>query len=151
MGHFGADTQTHHFWYMNYLAFKSNHMNTIYIYWIWELGTLGQTRNDTSSGRWTIGLPKATTWPQFIYIGFENGAFWGRRTNTSFGRWTIGLPKASAWPPFIYTEFENGALWDRHTNTLVLVSKSYHSTTIYIHLTWEWGSLGADLQAHQFS
>ena len=67
---------------MNFWASKSNYMTPIYIYWIWELGTFGRHAKHTKLRRWTVGHPRATTWPQFTYIGFWNLELWADTLST---------------------------------------------------------------------
>ena len=69
---------------MKYWASKSNYMTTICILWIWEMGTLGRHAKHTILSRWTVGRPRATTWPQFIYTGFGNWALWADTLSTPY-------------------------------------------------------------------
>ena len=76
---------------MNCWPSHSNYMTTIYIYWIWELGTLGRQTEHTIFTRWNVWRPRATTRPQFlIYWIWELGT---RAKNPIFSRWTVGHPQ----------------------------------------------------------
>ena len=59
--HFGQTHQVHHIQQMICWASKSNFMTTIYIYWIWEMGTLGRHAKHNIFARWNVGRPRTTT------------------------------------------------------------------------------------------
>ena len=63
---------------------QSNYRTTFHIYWIWELGTLGRHTKHTIFSRYTVGRPRATTGPQFIYTGFDNWALWAHTLSTPY-------------------------------------------------------------------
>ena len=139
MGHYGADTQAHQFWQMQYGASKINHRTALYIYWIWGWGTLGQTHKHTSFGRWNMRLPRATTGPQFKSTGFEDWALWGRHKSTpdltdelwgfqqqpqDYNLDVLDLVMGHFW-----AETQAQQFWQMNN----LASKSDNRTTIYIY------------------
>ena len=141
---------------MNFWASKSNSMTPIYIYWIWELGTFGRHAKHTKLRRWTVGHPRATTWPQFTYIGFGNLALWAD---------TLGTPNLTDEMRGIQEQLHdhNSYILDlgigqfgqtrqaHHIKQMnCWATKSNHMTTIYMCLIWEWGTLGIHAKHHIF-